>query len=61
MLRDYVIQYFPNIMITGTIKVVYNEGVTEFGYLNLELLGLMGIFLPFNMYYSKAKEVTKSK
>jgi hypothetical protein len=38
MLRDYVIQYFPNIMITGTIKVVYNEGVTEFGISELGTL-----------------------
>lgn len=47
MLRDYVIQYFPNIMITGTIKVVYNEGVTEFGISELGTFGTDGHFSPF--------------
>ena len=47
MLRAYVIQYFPNILITDTIKVVYIEGVTEFGISELGTFGTDGYFSPF--------------
>jgi hypothetical protein len=42
---------FPNILITNTIKAAYSEGVAEFGLSeDLNIFGLMGILLPFNMY-----------
>jgi len=47
MFRDYVIQYFPNIMITDTIKVVYFEGVRDFGLSELGTFGTDGHFCPF--------------